>query len=178
MTSRNAAKVAQREAALTRPSALRRRANLQQIIGTFSAGPFDAGAVASLLQCSLSAAYQYIDMLVDASVIKSFRDSQDSGGNLRKGYRLNADPLYADQFLTRLRESPSLRRPGQRQVILRDEAGRERRMGQVSGPIVESHRGEVRPSPPALRDPLVAALFGAQGAAPSLVDGAGRGLHR
>jgi hypothetical protein len=171
MTSGNHANVAECETAdvLVRPSTVRRRANLQQIISTFSASRFDAVAVAALLQCSLSAAYQYIDMLVDACVIKLCRDSNDSGGNLRKGYRMNSDPLYAVQFLMRLRESAAIRSPGQRQVILRDESGRERPVGQVS--VAIESRGEVRPVSPATRDPLVAALFGAKGGEASIGNG-------
>lgn len=146
-----------------RPSraTLRRRANLQMLLAEFAARAMDATAVAELLQCSSTSAYQYLNMLFDNSVIEFCRDAGDPANPWRKMYRLSPDPQHARHFQAKLVD-PALHRTAAVQA-------RSRRMVHMVG-----QASVIEPAAPARRDPLVAALFGTCQAAQAMLDASER----
>lgn len=113
-------------------------------------------SVAALLQCSPSAARQYLYQLRDAAVV-SFRpgrrvDCADCGN-----YSLNADPAVAQNFFATLAESACSARISVR-------TNRPKHAGIPGAPYFHIMDGDILPlrmsNAPARRDPLVVALFG------------------
>lgn len=82
-----------------RPSTTRRHLRLRALIGELSARDMHTAAVAVFLECSHTAARNYLNELLEASVI-SWRRSPDP--SMRSGYRLNGDTGLVQNFLAGL----------------------------------------------------------------------------
>jgi hypothetical protein len=138
MAYERAMRIHQRETSLTsrhiasRPSSARRIDKLRALVAAFGARDIGNAGVALLLDCSLTAARNYLAELLDAGVIDAHPVRQAAGCLDRTLYRRSADPLAAGAFLATLVSADCV-------------AGLSAGAG----------------SAPARRDPLVAALFGA-----------------
>lgn len=144
-----------------RPATLQRRQRLQALVAELGARDMDVGAVAALLQCSGTTARSYLSDLLEASVIHAGRPSE-CGPDCRKrnAFRLNRDPCLVQDFLAGLRAMPRceavLTRPNKRA-----------KSAQVFGAryfhiMADDCYLSVKASLVVIRrDPLVAALFGA-----------------
>ncbi|WP_426193447.1 hypothetical protein [Massilia sp. DWR3-1-1] len=116
----------------SRLSSARRIDKLGALVAAFAARDLGNAGVALLLECSLTAARNYLAELLDAGVIDAHPVRQAAGCLDRTLYRRSADPLAAGVFLAALTRADCV-------------AGCSPGAG----------------SAPARRDPLVAALFGA-----------------
>jgi hypothetical protein len=146
-------------ATTTRPSTVRRLQRLNALIDELSARDMDAAAVALFLDCSATSARNYLNDLLEASVIRSRRTALSGDCYMRNGYHLNGDPRMARHFLAGCRESqcgdPILKRGRKQSNAARTYGTRHFHiMADDCCAGVRATRVEVR------RDPLVAALFG------------------
>ncbi|RJG14453.1 hypothetical protein D3872_17715 [Massilia cavernae] len=103
------------------------------MVEEFGERDIGCAAAAMLLNCSLTAARNYILELLDAGVVASHPVRQDAGCLDRTLYQLSADRPLVQRFLATLADTDRADFP----------------FG--------------APNPPARRDPLVTALFGAPG---------------
>ena len=142
-----------------RPSSARRLRNLRALVREFSGRDIGCTGAALFLDCSLSAARNYVAELLDASVVASHPVRQAAGCVDRTLYRLSADPLTVHRFLAGLARSHCA-----------DETPERRGAASMETPPDPAcvHRiwrtadfSVGISSAPARRDPLVAALFGA-----------------
>lgn len=136
----------------------RRIANIRLIIDTLPARDMDIDDICALLQFSPSGARKYIGELLADSVIEIARYRDATATYLgRAMYRLALDQAGVDEFLTRLEKTAVTPK---REPIIKPKfpqvPGRKFHiMGDDAHFAVRIHRA------PAVRDPLVAALFGA-----------------
>lgn len=121
-----------------RRSSYRRHANFRKLVAELALRDIGCAGVTLLLDCSISAARNYIAELVDAGVLASHPVRQQAGCIDRTLYCRTADPLVVRAFLAAL-ASPQ-------------DAGHRWPVAHVSPGADDL---------PARRDPLVAALFGA-----------------
>lgn len=148
-------------APLLRPSSARRLANLRALVAEFGGREIGCAGVALFLDCSLSAARNYVATLLDAGVIASHPDRQAAGCVDRTLYRQAADPPEVHQFLGALTETHGAEgmptRRGATELERSPDPERIHRLWRDANFSVGAGRS------PARRDPLVAALFGAAG---------------
>ena len=148
-------------APLLRPSSARRLANLRALVAEFAGRAIGCAGVALFLDCSLSAARNYVAELLDAGVIASHPERQAAGCVDRTLYRQAADPLKVDQFLgalTRTHGADGMAaRRGAAEPGSSADPERIHRLWRDADFSFGAGRS------PARRDPLVAALFGAAG---------------
>lgn len=131
-------------APLLRPSSTRRLRNLRALVAEFSGRDIGCAGVALFLDCSLSAARNYVSELLDASVVALHPVRQAAGCIDRRLYKLTVDPLAVHAYLAALASSHGVE-------VGEWEAGRmERGWSAADFPL----------GAPPRRDPLVAALFG------------------
>jgi hypothetical protein len=147
---------AHNQAPMMRPSSARRLSIMRALVAEFSGRDIGHTGVALFLDCSLSAARNYVSELVDAGVVASHPVRQAAGCMDRRLYRLTVDPLAVHKYLAALARSHG--------------AGGMAGWGEetVDEPVADVARVHHNWSvagfslgAPARRDPLVAALFGA-----------------
>jgi hypothetical protein len=134
---------------MPKPSSERRRANLHTVMLEFTRRDVGPACVSELLGCSLSASRYYLATLLEAGLVapKPVR-SQTAHGKGRP-FTLSADAAAVRDFFDGLAASPGSAGPGC------CNGGHVRRVWHGAN----YWRSPARP--PARRDPLVAALFGA-----------------
>lgn len=133
--------------------------NMKRLLEQLCGHPLDAAAAASILECSITSAYRYLNTLIDAAIIEIVKREQRASKPVPKLYRLKATQGDVDRLLATLSNSADPRprvsqTAGQSTTLpgkLRSQAfflfsGQGARPGQAPH-VVE-------------RDPLVAALFG------------------
>ena len=148
-------------APLLRPSSARRLTNLRALVAEFAERDIGCAGVALFLDCSLSAARNYIAELLDAGVVASRPDRQAAGCVDRTLYRQAVDPLAVHQFLAGLARSHGangMATPGGvPEPETPPDPERIRRVWRDADYSFGAGSSRAR------RDPLVAALFGAAG---------------
>jgi hypothetical protein len=142
-----------------RRSTMRRQQRLQVLIGELAARGMDAADVAALLACSPTAARNYLNELLEASVIEFRRAARSADTGQRSGYFLTGDAALVSSFLADLDALHS------RAVRLKrgsKPATEARSFGTRHFHIIADDRflGVSAIEVAVRRDPLVAALFG------------------
>lgn len=131
---------------------LRKISNIRQLVGALEAGAMGPAAAAELLDISHTAARNYMETLVEAGVASYHRDR-------RTHVCLHPDRAVVERFLDALaaegkERRVTLRRSLSRHCVDPGESYLHVLADDVRFPLMLAH-------PPARRDPLVAALFGA-----------------
>ena len=145
--------------ALLRPSTVRRLGNMRALVAELVARDIGYAGVALLLGCSLTTARSYLAELLDACLVTSLPTRPGSGGIDRTLYRRSADLLAVHRFLAALAgpreaaETAALPDAGAQPN--RPDAARIHRTWLAADVFLRAGH------PPARRDLLVAALFGA-----------------
>jgi hypothetical protein len=142
-----------------RPATIRRQRRLHALIGELSARDMDTTAVAAFLDCSATAARNYLNDLLEAMVIRARRAARTDDSGMRNGYCLNGDTALVGNFLADLDASPSRRVKLKRG---RKPAMEARSFGTRHVHVIADDRylGVSATHVAVRRDPLVAALFG------------------
>lgn len=139
-----------------RPSTRRRIENLRALVAALAEQDMGYLSVAAFLQCSPSAAHQYLRQLSDAGIV-SYRRGRRSDCTNTGSYYLDTEPTDAYKLITAIVEPK--RAPRLSGISVRPEPARlsaARYVHSMDGELVPlslSH-GTIR------RDPLVVALFG------------------
>lgn len=142
-----------------RPSSARRLRNLRALVREFSGRDIGYVGAALFLDCSLSAARNYVAELLDASVVVSHPVRQAAGCVDRTLYRLSADPRTVHEFLAGLARSQGADGMPERHGAASMETPPDPACVNRTWRTADFSLGIG--SAPARRDPLVAALFGA-----------------
>lgn len=142
------------------PASLRRRSKFQLLVAEFALRDLDAVAVAEFLDCSTTAAHQFVNILLGAAVIEPYRASKATGSFMRRGYRLNSNAAVISGFW------PTWRRRSSAASFRNTARSRPNRpISRIACHfhllVGERNEGVLAHRKPVQRDPLVAALFGA-----------------
>ncbi|MGJ7916183.1 hypothetical protein ACI48D_11970 [Massilia sp. LXY-6] len=132
------------------PSSERRRTNLHAVVLEFTRRDIGPACVSALLGCSLSASRYYLATLLEAGLVAPQSVRPQTARGKGKPFTLSADAAAVQDFLDGLAAPRGNAGPG-----CGDNGGQVHRVWHGANHWRSAAR------PPARRDPLVAALFGA-----------------